>query len=56
MILEIKEELEAKIEFYEAWIARLEEIDPWTKEMRGNIRKFALEGDDTLLRTLAKKD
>ncbi|NIP34890.1 MAG: hypothetical protein GWN18_08115 [Thermoplasmata archaeon] len=49
-------ELEAKIEFYEAWIARLEEIDPWTKEMRGNIRAFALEGDDTVLRTLAKKD
>ena len=49
-------ELEAKIASYEAWIARLEEIDPWTKEMRGNIMKFALEGDDTVLRTLAKKD
>lgn len=49
-------ELEAKIEFYEAWIRRLEQIDPWTREMRGNIRAFALEGDDTVLRTLAKKD
>jgi hypothetical protein len=49
-------ELEAKIKFYEAWIARLEEIDPWTKEMRGLIEKFALEGDDTVLRTLARKE
>ncbi len=49
-------ELEAKIKFYEAWIERLEEIDPWTKDMRTNIRKFALEGDDTVMRTLAKKD
>lgn len=49
-------ELEAKIAFYEAWIARLEEIDPWTKEMRTNIIKFALEGDDTVMRTIAKKD
>ncbi len=47
-------ELEAKIKFFEAWIARLEEIDPWTKEMRGLVKKFALEGDDTVLRTLAK--
>ncbi len=47
-------ELEAKIKFFEAWIARLEEIDPWTKEMRGLVEKFALEGDDTVLRTLAK--
>lgn len=46
--------LEAKIEFFEAWIARCEEIDPWTKEMRQLTRKFALEGDDTVLRTLNK--
>ena len=49
-------ELEARIEFYEAWIKRLEDIDPWTKEMRASIRKFALEGDDTVMRTLAKKE
>ncbi|MCK4969121.1 MAG: hypothetical protein KAS77_01285 [Thermoplasmata archaeon] len=49
-------ELEAKIKFFESWVARLEEIDPWTKEMREMTRAFALEGDDTVLRTIAKKD
>lgn len=49
-------ELEAKIKFYEAWIARLEQIDPWTREMRELIHRFALEGDDTVLRTLNKRE
>ena len=49
-------ELEAKIEFFEKWVERLEEIDPWTKEMRGMTRAFALEGDDTVMRTIARKE
>ncbi len=49
-------ELEAKIRLYEAWIARLESIDPWTREMRDLISKFALEGDDTVLKTLNKRE
>ena len=38
-------ELEEKIAFSEAWIKRLEEVDPWTAEMRRSIREFALRGD-----------
>lgn len=49
-------ELEAKINFFEKWVARLEEIDPWTKEMRELTRAFVLEGDDTVLRTVARKE
>ena len=49
-------ELEAKIKFFESWVARLEEIDPWTKEMRELTRKFVLEGDDTVMRAIAKMD
>ena len=49
-------ELEAKIKFFEKWVARLEEIDPWTKEMRELTRAFVLEGDDTVLRTVARKE
>ena len=49
-------ELEAKIKFFEQWVARLEEIDPWTKEMRELTRAFVLEGDDTVLRTVARKE
>ena len=49
-------ELEAKIKFFEQWVARLEEIDPWTKEMRELTRAFVLEGDDTVLRTIARKE
>lgn len=47
-------ELEAKIKFFEEWVARCEEIDPWTKEMRQLTQKFALEGDDTVMRTIAR--
>jgi hypothetical protein len=49
-------ELEAKIKFFEEWVSRLEEIDPWTKEMREMTRAFVLEGDDTVMRTIARKE
>jgi hypothetical protein len=49
-------ELEAKIKFFEKWVARLEEIDPWTKEMRQMTRAFVLENDDAVLRTIARKE
>jgi hypothetical protein len=46
-------ELEAKIEFFEEWVKRCEEIDPWTAEMRTLTRKFAIEKDDTVMKVFA---
>ena len=46
-------ELEAKINFFEAWVNRCQEIDPWTTEMRELTRKFALEKDDTVMKAFA---
>ena len=37
--------LEEQIAFCEAWMKRLEEMDPWTAEMRRSVREFALKGD-----------
>ena len=48
--------LEAKIEFFEKWVERCEEVDPWTKEMRTLTRKFALEGDDSVMRVFARNE
>jgi hypothetical protein len=42
-------EMREKIRFMEAWIRRCEEIDPWVKSMRGQIRGFAFQEDDELL-------
>ncbi len=47
-------ELEEKIKLYEAWISRCREIDPWAAEMKTLIRRFALEGDDTVMRVFAR--
>ena len=49
-------ELDKKIEFFEDWIARCQEVDPWAREMRELTYKFAMEGDDTVLRTLSKAE
>ena len=40
-------QLDEKIAFSEAWMRRLEEMDPWTAEMRRSVREFALKGDLT---------
>ena len=47
-------ELQAKIKFFEDWVARCQEFDPWTKEMRELTRRFAMEGDDTVTRSIAR--
>jgi hypothetical protein len=45
------EALQEKAELYAKWLKNCEGTDPWYKKARNNIRKFAVDGDDSIFKS-----